>query len=253
VPSSMLGHSLMLIDGDRFRMESPEATYEGIFTIDVEREPNGIDIDFVEGPESGNRCEGIFRLDADELTFCLGLVGSARPEDFRTQRGSGHALEVLVRADSGRPAGVDGGTPPVQEPKAAQVADPDDFDTVITPTIEKLQGEWEPLELVTSGTPLQASYLPFGSRNHTGVETKVVFGGQTMVHAKVRFNEAAMPVEVDYLNLTGKGKGSISRGLFRWDGDEALFCMASPGAARPSDFSCEPGSGRTYSRWKRRS
>jgi uncharacterized protein (TIGR03067 family) len=80
VPSAMLAGALMLIDGDRFRMESPEAAYEGIFTIDVEKDPHTIDIDFIEGPESGNRCEGLFQLDGDRLTFCLGLVGAARAE-----------------------------------------------------------------------------------------------------------------------------------------------------------------------------
>jgi hypothetical protein len=59
-------------------------------------------------------------------------------------------------------------------------------------------------------------------------------------------------MEVDYYNLIGKTKGSISRGLFRWDGDEAVFCIAAPGAPRPSDFTCDAGSGRTLSRWKRK-
>ena len=254
VPSAMLTSSFLLLDGDRFRMESPEATYEGIFTIDVEKEPHWIDIDFVEGPESGNRCEGLFRIDGDQLTICLGLAGSSRPKEFATTQGSGHALEVLVRADHGRPAGVDGGTQsaPAPQPKQ-QAVDPGDFDGALTPNLEKLQGEWLPLELITSGAPLQASFLSFGSRTHSGAETKVVFGGQTMLHAKVRFNEAAMPVEVDYLNLFGKGKGSISLGLFRWDGDEAVFCIGAPGAPRPADFSCDKGSGRTLSRWKRKS
>ena len=148
-----------------------------------------------------------------------------------------------MRADGARPVGVAGGTQPAPSP-AKPVADPGDFETALTPNIEKLQGAWEPLELVTSGTPLQASYLPFGSRTHAGVETKVVFGGQTMLHAKMRFNDAATPVEVDYLNLAGKGKGSISRGLFRWDGEEAVFCIGAPGSERPSDFTCNPGSGR---------
>jgi uncharacterized protein (TIGR03067 family) len=252
VPSAMLANSSMLIDGDRFRMESPEANYEGIFTIDIEQDPHHIDIDFIEGPEAGNRCEGLFQLDGDQLTFCLGLVGAVRPARFATARGSGHALEVLVRADSARPAGVDGGTASATPPaKPTQFADPAAFDADPTPNIERLQGEWEPLELVTSGAPLQASYLSFGRRTHNGPETKVVFGGQTMLHAKMRFNEAAMPVEVDYLNLAGKGKGSISLGLFRWDGDEAVFCIAAPGAPRPSDFTCNTGSGRTFSRWRR--
>jgi uncharacterized protein (TIGR03067 family) len=138
------------------------------------------------------------------------------------------------------------------EARPAQRADPVDFDAPLTRTLERLQGEWAPLELITSGTPLQASYLPFGSRTHNGLETKVVFGGQTMVHAKVRFNESTTPMEVDYLNLAGKGRGAVSRGLFRWDGDEAVFCVAAPGAPRPSDFSCETGSWRILSRWKRK-
>jgi uncharacterized protein (TIGR03067 family) len=92
---------------------------------------------------------------------------------------------------------------------------------------------------------MQAAWLPFASRTQTGVETKVVFGGQTQVHAKIRFHESAAPMQVDYYNLVGKAKGSVSRGLFRWDGEEAVFCIAAPGAPRPSDFSSGAGSGRT--------
>ena len=252
MPGSMLANSRLLIDGDRFRMESPEANYEGIFTIDVEQAPQHIDIDFVEGPEVGNRCRGIFQLDGDHFTICLGLVGAQRPERFETSRGSGHALEELVRVEHARPPGVDGGTPQALATARLPVVANVQFEASITPTLQKLQGEWLPLELITSGKPLEVSYLPFGSRTHSGLETRVVFGGQTMVHAKVRFNEAATPIEVDYLNLAGKGKGSLSLGLFQWDGEEAVYCMAAPGATRPSDFSCEAGSGRTLSRWKRK-
>lgn len=252
IPAAMLANSLMLIDGDRFRMESPEANYEGIFVIDVESDPHRIDIDFIEGPEAGNRCEGLFLLEADQLTFCLGLVGSTRPTRFATARGSGHALEVLVRADSGRPHGIDGGTPSAPPPRPTQVVDPAQFDAALTPTVEMLQGEWEPIEVITSGTPVQASYLPLGSRTQNGLETKVVFGGQVILRAKVRFNEVATPVEVDYLNLAGKSEGLISLGLFRWDGDEAVFCTGAPGAPRPSDFTSHRASGRTFSRWRRR-
>lgn len=253
LPASMLGNSSLLIDGDRFRMESPEATYEGIFTIDIEASPHRIDIDFVEGPEAGNRCEGLFQLDGDQFTLCLGLVGSKRPERFATSPGSGHAFEHLVRKEHARPPNVDGGTPSpaLPEPPRSTVAE-SDFDTVLTPLHEKLQGEWLPVELINSGAPLQASYLPFGSRTQSGVESKVVFGGQTMLHAKVRFNESATPIEVDYFNLTGNAKGSMSLGLFRWDGDESVFCIAAPGAPRPADFTCEKGSGRIFSRWKRK-
>ncbi len=60
MPAPMTAHSRMLIDGDRFRMESPEANYEGVFTLDVEADPARIDIEFVEGPEAGNWSYGIY-------------------------------------------------------------------------------------------------------------------------------------------------------------------------------------------------
>ncbi len=250
MPLSMLSKSFVLIDGDRFRVESPEATYEGIFTIDVEQAPHRIDIDFVEGPEAGNRCEGLFNLDGDRFTICLGLVGAARPECFATTPGSGHALEELTRVTHARPSGV-GGTPVAPDPTPTTHAE-GEFKTVVTPTLQKLHGEWLPLELITSGKLLEPSYLPFGLRIQTGAETKIVFGGQTMVHAKIRCNEAATPIEIDYFNLVGKAKGSISFGLFRWDGEEAVFCMGAPGASRPSVFSSDASNGCTLSRWRRK-
>ena len=241
----------LLIDGDRFRMESPEATYEGLFDIDIERTPHTIDIDFVEGPEAGNRCEGIFELDGDELTFCLGVTGATRPTDFVSRPGTGHALERLERVERARPAGVDGGTRQPPEPSPPQ-GDPSTFTDEITPLLSKLQGEWLPTELKTAGQALAPMMLAYGSRTMMGAETKVVFGGQTMVHAKVRMNEATSPVEVDYLNLSGAKRGSVSLGIMQWIGEEVVFCMAAPGAPRPADFSCEKGSGRTFSRWRRK-
>jgi uncharacterized protein (TIGR03067 family) len=54
VPPGMMGNSRILIDGDCFRTESPEATYEGVFNIKVEARPHEIDIEFIAGPEAGN-------------------------------------------------------------------------------------------------------------------------------------------------------------------------------------------------------
>ncbi len=54
LPAAAFDSSRLLIDGDRFRTESPEAIYEGVFNINVESQPHEIDIEFVEGPEAGN-------------------------------------------------------------------------------------------------------------------------------------------------------------------------------------------------------
>ena len=244
----------LLIDGDRFRMESPEAIYEGVFIIDVDHDPPHIDFEFVEGPEAGERSYGIYALKDNDLTICLGLVGSPRPKQFETTKGSGHALERFSRVSSTRPKSVAGGKRKApSEIKAPSVGtvDPATFNLSMTPLLEQLQGEWLPVSLVTNGVPLQPAFLAYGSRTQTGNETKVVFGGQTMVHALMRLDESASPIAVDYLNI-GKGPHVVSFGILDWSGGEMRVCMAKAGEPRPSDFSSGPGSGRTLSTWRRK-
>lgn len=255
MPAGAFAASRLLIDGDRFRMESAEAAYDGIFTVDVEAKPARIDIEFVEGPEAGGFSYGIYALDGASLTLCLGLVGSDRPAAFKTTKGSGHALEKLRRSHASAPAGVTGGKrqaktsyPPAEN--AGPPVDESAFD-VMNETLQRLQGEWTPLELVQNGEPMQSDWLGFGRRIGTATETKVVFGGQTMVHAKVRVDESSQPMPIDYLHLTGRTKGKVSLGLFDWDGEDARFVMAAPGQPRPTDFSCAAGTQRTLSRWRR--
>jgi uncharacterized protein (TIGR03067 family) len=255
MPAGAFGSSRMLIDGDRFRMESPEAHYEGIFNIDVEQQPAHIDIEFVEGPEAGEWSYGIHALDGDSLTICLGLVGSSRPTAFATKKGSGHALETLRRMSKARPADVTGGKRPAGATKKS--APPPTVDeslfalasTSMTPLLKRLQGEWLPVSLVTGGKPMDDRWLAFGHRTQSGNETKVVFGGQTQLHALMRIDESVSPIAIDYLNV-GNGARVVSLGVMDFVGDEWRACMAKPGAPRPADFSCDAGSGRTLSRWK---
>jgi uncharacterized protein (TIGR03067 family) len=252
--------SRLLMDGDRFRMESPHANYDGIFTIDAAQEPMRIDIEFIEGPEAGNWSYGIYELDGDQLTICLGLTGASRPVGFSTKPGSGHALERLRRASATRPERVTGGTrtpvgkpggpktgPPYVQPDVPAAA----FDMPMTPLLRRLEGEWSAVELIRDGITMPAEWLSFGLRTATGNEVKVVFGGQVMVHANVRIDEGVTPMAVDYLNLSG-ARGKVSLGIMDWVGDDARFLMAAPGQPRPADFPAAPGKGQTFSRWRRR-
>jgi uncharacterized protein (TIGR03067 family) len=255
IPAAMIEPSRLLIDGDRFRMESPEASYEGVFNIDVDAAPARIDIEFIEGPEAGQWSYGIYEFDGDQLTFCLGLTGASRPDAFVTSPGSGHALERLVRASTERPANVTGGTATADVARAddpAADADPDAFDVPMTPLLCRLEGEWGPTALTRDGTVMPDHWLAFGSRTATGNEVKVVFGGQVMVHARVRIDEAQTPMAIDYLNIGSGRNGAVSLGIMAWDGDEAKFLMAAPGKPRPVDFAQKPGTGLTFSQWRRK-
>jgi uncharacterized protein (TIGR03067 family) len=251
MPAAMLQTSRLLIDGDRFRTQSPEATYEGIFNINVEAQPHEIDIEFVAGPEAGKWNYGIFRLDGDELELCLDMSGKSRPTEFRTAPGSGHACERLTRTCGARPEQVTGGTPPVREP-LPPVEDTGGFEFVACPTLKRLQGEWTAVKIVLDGRELPAAMLTTGLRSATRHEVKITFAGQLMIHAQVRLDEGADPIHIDYYNLHGPAKGSIQHGIMKWAGEEACFNMAAAGRPRPDDFTCPAGSGRTLSQWRPR-
>ena len=120
----------------------------------------------------------------------------------------------------------------------------------MTPLLRRLEGEWAAVDLNRDGTQMPAEWLAFGSRTTVGNDTKVVFGGQVMVHAKMRIDENATPTSVDYLNLAGGAKGRVSLGLLEWIGDEVRFVIAAPGQPRPTDFTAGPH--RTLSRWRRK-
>jgi uncharacterized protein (TIGR03067 family) len=93
----------------------------------------------------------------------------------------------------------------------------------MTPLLRRLEGEWSPVELAMDGKPMPAQWLSYGSRSATGNEVKVVFGGQVMVHARVRIDERATPLAVDYLNLRGTQAGIVTHGIMEWIGDEVRF------------------------------
>jgi uncharacterized protein (TIGR03067 family) len=251
MPANLTESGRLLIDGNRFRMESPEANYDGEFSIVVD-EPHRIDIEFVEGPEAGNSCMGIFELSGDQLTMCIGLVGASRPAAFKTTKGSGHALERLRRASADRQSRVTGGTrqaPKEQTVPASAPIDPASFETPMTPLLKRLQGEWSAVSLIRDGEETKKEWLPYGSRETSGNEMKVIFGGQVMAHAKMRFDESVTPVAVDYLNLAGSQKGKVSLGIMDWVGDDVRFVIAMPGQPRPATFT--PGKGLTLSQWRR--
>jgi uncharacterized protein (TIGR03067 family) len=109
IAAAMLGSSRILIDGDRFRTESPGATYDGEFTIDVTVEPHTIDIEFVAGPEAGKWSYGIYqqpgtstpehqRLEGEWHAVHLERDGMVMPAAFvKSGRRMGEGTKTVVR------------------------------------------------------------------------------------------------------------------------------------------------------------
>ena len=79
-----------------------------------------------------------------------------------------------------------------------------------------------------------------------------MFGGQVMLHGKVRIDERATPMAIDSLNLDDPHAGTVTNGIMEWVGENVRFLMSGPGRPRPADCSAPPGSG-TLSKRRRRS
>jgi uncharacterized protein (TIGR03067 family) len=73
------------------------ANHRGTFTVDPTTMPKTIEVTFPEGPEASRTSRGIYELEGDTYKICIGRVGRERPEDFTSEPGSGHALQVPMR------------------------------------------------------------------------------------------------------------------------------------------------------------
>lgn len=254
MPSAATARSRLLIDGDRFRTESPEGIYEGVFNIDVESRPHQIDIEFVAGPEAGNWNYGIFKIDGDRLEICLDITGQPRPASFSTAPNSGHAYEVLRRESGVRPRGVEGGSP--AENRAAPAASPPtdvaDFVFVPSETLTRLQGTWGAESIVLNGMELPGFMLKTAKRVAAENSVTITVGGVTVIEALVRIEGSACPVQIDYLNTGGNAKGTSQLGIMEWRDGSVCFCMGAPGGPRPVEFVSTPENGTTLSIWTKR-
>jgi uncharacterized protein (TIGR03067 family) len=250
VPPVMIAASRLLIDGDRFRTQSPQGVYEGVFNINVDSDPHEIDIEFVAGPEAGNWNYGLFRFVSDRLHFCLDMTGKGRPKAFATSAGTGHAFEILRRVSPSRPEDVTGGTPTPPRP-AALKHDGSGFEYQPSPTLERLQGEWAAESIVLDGQTLPPFMVKTGTRSAKGNEVTIAVGGKVVTHVRVRIDETTSPLQIDYFNLEGPAKGTVQHGIMEWQGNVACVCIAASGQNRPTEFSSLGGSGRILSRWRK--
>lgn len=75
----------------------PQTMFQVEFTFDITKSPAIIDYLNLHGPAKGTRQQGIYRLEGDALTVCLGAPGGARPGEFTSVKGDGRTLTAWKR------------------------------------------------------------------------------------------------------------------------------------------------------------
>jgi uncharacterized protein (TIGR03067 family) len=80
VPAEIAATVRYIFDGNRVRlMEGDQSAGEGVIRLDPEADPKTFDFTATAGPQAGTTARGIYRIEGDTLTMCL---GEERPSAF---------------------------------------------------------------------------------------------------------------------------------------------------------------------------
>ena len=115
----------------------------------------------------------------------------------------------------------------------------------------QLQGEWLMVSGSADGQPMPVQMLKQMKRVCKGDEATTTMAGQLYIKAKITIDPSKKPKTIDYQMTDGFTKGKRQLGIYEVDGDSFRSCFGKPGAERPTDFTSQPGAGRTLSVWKR--
>jgi uncharacterized protein (TIGR03067 family) len=187
------------------------------FTIDSSKQPDQINFTFLDGPDKGKTCQGIYKFERTTLWICLTEPGvnGPRPEKM-AMRGGESALLILHQLPKESPSG------------------------------EKslLQGAFR-FELWTS-EHWPAEPKEFHKWRWIVRDEKVTWerpGQETLTLSFSVDSEQTLP-QIDFTFLNGPDKGQTCRGVYQASKDEVTICFQDPGAdvERPTYLGTKPDS-----------
>jgi uncharacterized protein (TIGR03067 family) len=87
----------MVVTGDKLTVHF-RGEERGTFTLDPKADPPTIDITMaMKNLGKDVVVKGIYKLEKDKLTVCFGLNATARPKEFKVEKGTDTAMFVLER------------------------------------------------------------------------------------------------------------------------------------------------------------
>jgi uncharacterized protein (TIGR03067 family) len=108
--------------------------------------------------------------------------------------------------------------------------------------LERLQGAWIVAALELEGQRLPSAMLAGASLVIHG-DRFTSTGMGAVYEGTVTLDPSADPPRLDLHFDAGPEAGRTNPGIYRFDGDSCLLCLATRGALRPGSFQSPPGSG----------
>jgi uncharacterized protein (TIGR03067 family) len=122
--------------------------------------------------------------------------------------------------------------------------------------LDKLQGTWLTVSLVSNGKTLMGENVPpkpgpVTKLAYEGNRWMVKVGDETVASGVIRIDATRTPKEIDVLDETGTNDEKAQLGIYELDGDTYKYCLAPPGKPRPTELSSQAGSGHSLGVSKR--
>jgi uncharacterized protein (TIGR03067 family) len=120
----------------------------------------------------------------------------------------------------------------------------------MTDEMDDLQGTWRIVSLEVEGSQMEEVYF-------TGSKVMVAQGGFTTVSMGAAYggmlaiDATSDPHKIDMIFTYGPHAGMLTLGIYRFEGDTWVLCLALAGRERPEAFATQPGSGHALERLER--
>jgi uncharacterized protein (TIGR03067 family) len=199
--------------------------HEVKFTVDPTTQPKSSEDTLEVEPNKGKKIRGIYVLDGESLTSCVGAIDAPRPTEFSSKPGSGQSLRRFQR---------------VKPVMAA--AKPGDADAINAKEYRAFEGTWRTVSINVEGKDLPAerfktARLIFKGHGFSAINDAGTTRGTYLV------DTTKSPKAMDVTITEGAAKGAIFRNIYELKGDTYKICGSPTGKDRPKEFDSKPGSG----------
>jgi uncharacterized protein (TIGR03067 family) len=114
----------------------------------------------------------------------------------------------------------------------------------------RLQGTWTLVWSITDGQRAPADATPAPTMTLTDRDFRSEWAGKLFRQSAYKLDPTRDPRWIDVI-AEGDDAGHVSRGIYRFEGDELMLCLPRPNADRPDRFESKPGSGVSLGLWRR--
>jgi uncharacterized protein (TIGR03067 family) len=221
MPEEQVKKIRVVIEGDHHTVTFDGKPLAGNvkFSVDPTTEPKSTEDTLQQDPHKGKKIRGIYRLEGDNLTSCVGAIDARRPTEFAAKPGSGQSLRRFQR---------------VSEAVLA-------LEKATAKEYQAFEGTWLFKSMQAGGQDVPAdsfrnARLVCNGRDFTSVSSQGSLRGTFSVDVS-RF-----PKTIDVTFSEGPDKGKTFRGIYVLKDDSYKVCMATPGKDRPTEFETKPES-----------